>query len=74
MSKRTGISVEALTEVDYVASQTGTTIESFEGGIKKMQKALEEAAGGSAEAREALAPPPAARARETQSWARNCHS
>jgi hypothetical protein len=55
MAQRTGASVEALTGLAYVASQTGTSIETVENGIRKMQKSLEDAAGGSKEASDALA-------------------
>jgi hypothetical protein len=54
MAKRTGVSVEALSGLAYVASQTGTSIETVEGGMRKMQKALAEAANGSKQANEAL--------------------
>jgi TP901 family phage tail tape measure protein len=54
MSDRTGITVEALSELDYVTSQTGTSLAAFEAGIKNMQKNLVEAAGGSHEATAAL--------------------
>lgn len=55
MSKRTGVTVEALSELKYAASQSDVSMEAFETGIKKMQKALGEAQQGSAGATQALA-------------------
>lgn len=40
MSQRTGVSVEALSELKYAADQNSTSIDTLEGGLKKMQKAL----------------------------------
>jgi hypothetical protein len=40
MSERTGISVEALSELKYAAMVTGTSIGGFEKGINKMSKTL----------------------------------
>lgn len=40
MSQRTGMSVEALSTLGYVASQTGTDLESVETSIKRMNKSL----------------------------------
>ena len=40
MSARTGLSVEALSQLSYAAGQSGTDMETLEGGIRKMQKAL----------------------------------
>jgi hypothetical protein len=54
MSKRTGVSVEALSELAYAASQSGTDIESLENGIKRMQRSLEAAASGEKNSVEAL--------------------
>lgn len=54
MSARTGTSVEALSSFKYAAEQTGGSLEDVEGGIRKMQKSLVEAAGGSTEANDAL--------------------
>jgi hypothetical protein len=53
-SARTGVSVEALSALGHAAGQTGTDLETVEGGIKKMQKALGEAALGSSEAQVAF--------------------
>jgi hypothetical protein len=55
MSARTGVSVEALSRLGYAAKQSGATLEDVEVGVKKMQKALGAAAGGSEEAQQALA-------------------
>lgn len=55
MSKRTGVSVEALSVLGYAAEQSGAEIESLEVGLRKMQKAIVDAASGSASAQEALA-------------------
>lgn len=55
MSKRTGASVEALSEFQYAAEQSGATLADVETGIKKMQNALVEASMGSGEAAEGFA-------------------
>lgn len=55
MSKRTGLSVEALSELKYAAEQTGSSAEGLEVGIRKMQKTISDAADGGKEATEALA-------------------
>lgn len=54
-SQRTGVGVERLTELKYAAEQSGASFEELEGGLKKMQKTLFEAASGSKEANESLA-------------------
>lgn len=46
-SSRTGISVEALSELGYAAEQSGADLTTLEGGVRKMQKFLVEAANGS---------------------------
>src|SRR5256885_2067972 len=51
---RTGIGVEALQEFKFAAEQTGASLEDVEGGIKKMSKAIFEAATGSQAARSSL--------------------
>jgi hypothetical protein len=43
MAKRTGFSVEALSELQFVASQTGTDIESLEMGVRRMQRTIYDA-------------------------------
>ncbi|MFM7836229.1 MAG: hypothetical protein ACKPJD_30910, partial [Planctomycetaceae bacterium] len=55
MSQRTGISVEALSELGYAAQLSGSDLETLEGGVRKMQKFLASAAEGSAGATQALA-------------------
>lgn len=55
MSARTGISVEALSELGYAAEQSGADLETLEGGVRKMQKFLVEAAQGSKGAGDTLA-------------------
>ncbi len=55
MSARTGVSVEALSELALAAELSGADLETLEVGIRKMQKAITEAAGGSKSAIDALA-------------------
>lgn len=55
MSARTGASVEGLSELGFAAKQTGAEMGDVEVSLKKMNKLLSEAAGGSLEARQALA-------------------
>jgi hypothetical protein len=52
MSDRTGSSVESLSELKYAAAQSGADLVTLEGGIRKMQDALGEAAKGSDSAKE----------------------
>ena len=40
MAKRTGLSVETLSELRFVASQTGTEFESLEMGFRRMQRTI----------------------------------
>lgn len=54
VSDRTGVSVEALSQLGYAAQQTGADMASVEVGIKKMQKAIVAAAMGTAEAQQAF--------------------
>src|SRR5690349_21507090 len=54
MSQRTGVSVEALSELGYAADQSGSDLTILEGSLRKMQKALVQAAQGSRPARENL--------------------
>ncbi|MCL4193730.1 MAG: hypothetical protein KJZ87_18475, partial [Thermoguttaceae bacterium] len=54
MSARTGVSVEALSELGYVAEMSGGDLETLEAGLRKMQKAIVEAATGSQSAQESL--------------------
>lgn len=53
-SARTGISVETLSELAYAADLSGANLETLEGSIRKMQKAIVEAAEGSESANDAL--------------------
>ncbi len=54
-SQRTGIGVERLSELAYAAEQSGADLETLEAGVRRMQKTIAEAAGGSESAQEALA-------------------
>jgi len=55
MSRRTGVSVEALSELGFAAEQSGADFETLETGLRRMQKSIVDAAGGSDGAVEALA-------------------
>jgi len=54
MSQRTGMSVEALSELGYAAAMSGTDVETLERSIAKMQRSLGEATAGSETAAEAF--------------------
>lgn len=54
-STRTGVGVEALSELKYAAEQSGAGFEDLETGIRKMQKTLVEAAKGGGPAAQSLA-------------------
>jgi hypothetical protein len=54
-SQRTGIGVERLSELAYAAEQSGADLATLEAGVRRMQKTIVEAAGGSEAAQEALA-------------------
>ncbi|MEK7752141.1 MAG: phage tail tape measure protein, partial [Acidobacteriota bacterium] len=54
MSRRTGASVEALSELGYAAELSGTNLETVEVGIRRMQKTIAGAAGGGKEPSKAL--------------------
>ncbi|MCE9605062.1 MAG: hypothetical protein K8U03_09205 [Planctomycetia bacterium] len=54
MSQRTGASVEQLSTLKYAAEQSGASMEDLEGGMRKAQKAIADAAHGSDSAAEAL--------------------
>jgi len=54
MSKRTGVSVEALSTLGYAAQQSGAGVEELEKGLRKMQRSISEAADGSKAAEETL--------------------
>jgi len=55
MAKRTGLSVETLSELRFVASQTGTEFESLEMAFRKMQRSIYDAGRGLSTAVDALA-------------------
>ncbi len=55
MSRRTGVSAEALSEIGYAAQQSGTDLEDVETGLRRMQRTVVEAGAGSTGAAEALA-------------------
>lgn len=55
MSARTGIAVEELSTLGYAAKMSGADLEDMEKSVKKMQKFITAAAGGTAAANEALA-------------------
>jgi len=55
MAKRTGLSVEALSELRFVASQTGTSLEALETGFRRMQRSIYDAGRGLSTATDALA-------------------
>lgn len=55
MSSRTGVSVETLSELGFAAELAGADMETLETGIRKMQKTISEAIGGSKSAADALA-------------------
>lgn len=54
MSQRLGISVEGVGKLSQMAQLCGSSMETFEGAIKKMQVGLEKAAQGSAEQQQAF--------------------
>ena len=54
MSQRIGISVEGIGKLSQMAQLCGSSMETFEGAIKKMQVGLEKAAQGSAEQQQAF--------------------
>lgn len=54
MSKRTGVSVEALSELGYAAGQSGTDLETLEKGVRTMQRTINDAERGLATANDAL--------------------
>lgn len=52
MSKRTGVSVEALSALGYAAQRSGADMDSLEAGLRKMQRSIVSAASGSQTAQE----------------------
>jgi len=55
MSKRTGLSVESLSALRFVASQTGTEFASLEMAFRKMQRSIYDAGRGLSTQKDALA-------------------
>jgi len=54
MSKRTGVSVEALSQLEFAASQSGVEMGTLEKGIKTMQRSIYDAGRGLATQTDAL--------------------
>jgi len=54
MALRTGISAEALSELKFVAEQSGASLETVEKGVRRMQRTIGEAGAGSGEYVDAL--------------------
>jgi len=55
MSRRTGVGVEALSELAYAAELSGTSMEGLENGLRKMQRTTVDASMGLKTAKDALA-------------------
>ena len=55
MSKRTGFSVESLSQLGYAAEISGASIENLETGIRRMQRSISDAGRGLSTATDALA-------------------
>ncbi len=55
MSKRTGLSVEALSELKFAAEQSGTDLETLEKGVRTLQRTINDAERGLSTATDALA-------------------
>ena len=51
---RTGVAVESISELAFAAEQSGTSLETLEGALRKMSKNLVDAASGSESAQEAF--------------------
>lgn len=54
MSKRTGLSAEALSELGFAAEQSGANLEALEKGVRKMQQTILDAAQGTKTAQDAF--------------------
>ena len=54
MSRRTGVSVETLSELGFAAEQSGAGLESLEKGVRKMQQTVNDAERGLSTAKDAL--------------------
>lgn len=55
MSRRTGLSVEALSELKFAAEQSGTDLETLEKGVRTLQRTINDAERGLSTANDALA-------------------
>ena len=55
MSNRTGVSVEALSELGFAAEQSGADLQTLEAGVRVMQRTLNDAERGLATAKDAMA-------------------
>lgn len=55
MSRRTGLSVEALSELKFAAEQSGTDLETLEKGVRTLQRTINDAERGLSTASDALA-------------------
>ena len=55
MAGRTGIAVEALSELSYAADQSGADLDTLEAGVRRMQRTIEDAGRGMSTAQDALA-------------------
>lgn len=55
MSKRTGMSVEALSALGFAADMTGASLETVETGLRRMQRTISDAVFGLKESKDALA-------------------
>lgn len=54
ISQRTGLSVEALSQLDYAAKQTGASMEALEAAVRRMGRTIGDAANGEKESVDAL--------------------
>lgn len=55
MAKRTGVSVEALSELGFAAEQSGTDLATLETGLRRMARVVNDAGSGLKDAQDALA-------------------
>jgi len=55
MARRTGLSVEALSQLQFVASQTGTSLQALEAAMRRMQRSIYDAGRGLSTQTDALA-------------------
>ena len=54
MAKRTGLSVEALSELQYAAGQSGVEVATLENGLRRMQRSIYDAGRGLSTATDGL--------------------